>query len=82
MKALNCLEPAERRSLVVPLSLRLCTYEEYKSKEESTANTPVAKDGVKKSFVNLHGSLIVQTLLSFKKPIKVSPFLIFGGWMC
>ncbi|XP_034230095.1 nucleolar protein 9 [Thrips palmi] len=70
MNALNCYEPADRRSMFVPLALRLCTYEDYKQKDETTA-TAIGKDGVKKSFINLHGSIIVQTLLTYKKPISI-----------
>lgn len=69
MTALHCMEPNERRCLVTPLILRLCTYEDYS--KNSTDSAPVAKDGFQKSVYSLHGSLIVQSLLSFKKPISI-----------
>lgn len=56
MKALHCIEPKERQSLLSPLTLSLVTYE-----EQITSN---------KLFIHLHGSLILQTLLSFNKPIQ------------
>lgn len=56
MKALHCIEPKERQSLLCPLTLSLVTYE-----EQIPSN---------KLFIHLHGSLILQTLLSFNKPIQ------------
>lgn len=72
MKTLHCLEPAERRPQVVPLCVRLLSFEDFKAQESSGGKESVAKDGVAKSKFNLHGSLIVQTMLKFNKPIKVS----------
>lgn len=71
MKALQCYEPAENRSLITPLSARLCTYKDFKAQDGSSSPGAVAKDGVSKSKFNLHGTLVVQTLLNFNKPIKV-----------
>ncbi|XP_026272695.1 nucleolar protein 9 [Frankliniella occidentalis] len=71
MKALDCYEPADRRPLITPLCVRLCTFEAFKTPENVTPSEPVAKDGVSKSKFNLHGSLIVQSMLTFNKPIKI-----------
>lgn len=56
MRALHCLEPKERQGLLAPLTLSLATYE-----EKATFNKVV---------IQLHGSLILQTLLYFNKPIQ------------
>jgi nucleolar protein 9 len=56
MKALHCTEPKERQSLLSPLTLSLVAYEEH-----AVSN---------KLRVHLHGSLILQTLLNFNKPIQ------------
>jgi nucleolar protein 9 len=56
MKALHCMEPKERQSLLSPLTLSLVTYEEH-----ATSN---------RLHIHLHGSLILQTLLNFNKPIQ------------
>ena len=57
MKALHCLEPSERQSQFAALALCLRTHEEQANSD--------------KIVVQLHGSLILQTLLNFNKPIKV-----------
>jgi len=56
MRALHCLEPKERQGLLAPLTLSLATYE-----EQANSN---------KLVIQLYGSLILQTLLSFNKPIQ------------
>lgn len=56
MRALHCLEPKERQGLLAPLALSLATYE-----EQAKSNRLV---------IQLHGSLILQTLLNFNKPIQ------------
>ncbi|PSN40458.1 hypothetical protein C0J52_24393 [Blattella germanica] len=55
MKALHCFEPNERQSQLAPLTLRLQTFEQQDS------------DNIR---IHLHGSLILQALLYFNKPIK------------
>lgn len=56
MKALHCIEPKERQSFLCPLTLSLVTYE-----EQTKSN---------KLYIHLNGSLILQTLLCFNKPIQ------------
>ncbi|KAK3918271.1 Nucleolar protein 9 [Frankliniella fusca] len=67
MKALDCYEPADRRPLITPLCVSLCTYGTLKTEEKVAPERP----GVLKSKFNLHGSLIVQCMLTFNKPIKI-----------
>jgi nucleolar protein 9 len=57
MKALHCIEPKERQTFLSPLTLSLVTYE-----EQANSN---------KLHIHLNGSLILQTLLNFNKPIQV-----------
>jgi nucleolar protein 9 len=57
MKALHCIEPKDRQTLLAPLTLSLATF-----KEQANSN---------KLRIHLNGSLILQTLLSFNKPIQV-----------
>lgn len=71
MKALNCYEPEERRPFVAPLCARLCTYETFKAQADEPTQSTVAKDGYVKSRLNLHGTIILQTLLTFSKPIRI-----------
>nr|CAD7587749.1 unnamed protein product [Timema genevievae] len=59
MKALHCWEPPQQQLLFVPLLVRLVTMETFKQNKDSPL------------FVQLHGSLILQSMLHFKKPIKV-----------
>ena len=56
MRALHCLEPKERQGLLAPLTLSLATYEEQANSD--------------KLLIQLNGSLILQTLLNFNKPIQ------------
>ena len=59
MKSLHCYEPSQHQSKFVPLLLRLCPRE-------------VAEEGDGGDLrVHLHGSLILQEILAFNKPIKV-----------
>ncbi|XP_014211989.1 nucleolar protein 9 [Copidosoma floridanum] len=63
-KILHCEEPKDRQTLIVPLVVTLKTFDEYdsfKSKDDSKSKVPL----------NLHGSLILQSILNFNKPIKV-----------
>lgn len=57
MKALHCIEPKERQTFLSPLALNLVTYEEQANSKEL--------------YIHLNGSLILQTLLNFNKPIQV-----------
>nr|CAD7443342.1 unnamed protein product [Timema bartmani] len=59
MKALHCWEPPQQQLLFVPLLVRLVTMETFKQNKDSPL------------FVQLHGSLLLQSMLHFKKPIKV-----------
>lgn len=56
MRALHCLEPKERQGLLSPLTLSLATYE-----KQANSN---------KLVIQVHGSIILQTLLNFNKPIQ------------
>lgn len=62
MRALHCLEPKERQGLLSPLTLSLATYE-----EQANSN---------KLVIHLNGSLILQTLLNFNKPIQAVSSLL------
>lgn len=62
-KSLGCDEPAERQKQIVPLISRLITY------DQSTAAKK--DDRYKNISLNLHGSLIIQAILQFNKPIKI-----------
>jgi nucleolar protein 9 len=57
MRALHCLEPVERQVLLAPLTLSLATYEKQIKSS--------------KLDVQVNGSLILQILLNFNKPIQV-----------
>jgi len=56
MRALHCLEPKERQGRLAPLTLSFATYEEQANSDKLT--------------IHLHGSLILQALLNFNKPIQ------------
>ena len=58
MKSLHCYDPASLQLKLVPLTIRLTTKEAL---DESAEGFPY----------HLHGSLILQELLNFNKPIKV-----------
>ncbi|VEN34580.1 unnamed protein product [Callosobruchus maculatus] len=62
MKALNCWEPEERQQSFILCLSRFATFD--KSIEQPAAN-------IHKEKLNLHGTLVVQQLLSFNKPIKL-----------
>jgi Pumilio-family RNA binding repeat. len=62
MRTLHCLEPKERQGLLCPLTLSLATYE-----EQANSN---------KLVIQLNGSLILQTLLNFNKPIQAVSSLL------
>lgn len=61
MQGLHCNEPADKQINIVPLTLRMIPFDRLQKVIES-----------EKSFnVNLHGSLIIQAMLEFNKPIKI-----------
>ena len=62
MSLFSCYEPQERQLKIVPALLHLLTYEDLQEKKDCK--------------MNLHGSLIIQNLLSFKKPIRIIESLL------
>lgn len=64
MKTLHCYEPSQHQLKVVPLLSYLSTRESYEEATQSVANSAPLS-------VNLRGSLIIQELLNFNKPIKI-----------
>ncbi|KAK9872390.1 hypothetical protein WA026_017848 [Henosepilachna vigintioctopunctata] len=60
LKGLNCLEPEERQSSMIRCIAKMQKFEDI-SKEED----------LQKTKLNLHGTLILQILLDFNKPIKI-----------
>ncbi|XP_015121551.1 nucleolar protein 9 [Diachasma alloeum] len=60
-KGLKCDEPQERQLFLVPLAARLITYEQFESAKRQGRSIPL----------HLHGSLILQAILQFNKPIKI-----------
>ncbi|TRY73701.1 hypothetical protein TCAL_00913 [Tigriopus californicus] len=63
MKALHCYEPVDQQTKLVPLLVHLRTKE---GMEETT----------ERMTVHIHGSLILQELLQFSKPIKAVSSLL------
>ncbi len=63
MRTLHCYEPSHHQPKLVPLLVRLATRESSEGDDEGVS-------------VHLHGSLILQELLSFNKPIKVVSSLL------
>lgn len=61
MQALNCFEPEERQNHLVLCLSRLIPYEK---------NCEMSNENLQKEKLNLHGTLILQLLLEFNKPIK------------
>jgi nucleolar protein 9 len=62
-KILNC-EANDRQIHIVPLVATLKTFEEYQSlKTKNKTNSKIP--------INLHGSLTIQAMLNFNKPIKI-----------
>ncbi|XP_061188814.1 nucleolar protein 9-like [Saccostrea echinata] len=66
MRAFHCFEPEDRQGLFVPLLATLTTYEVYFGIEEGSDKP--TKENPTLGKVNIHGSLILQTLLEFKNP--------------
>ncbi|XP_058789987.1 nucleolar protein 9 [Phymastichus coffea] len=62
MKILHCDEPNERQVLFVPLLSSLQTYENYQSLKNSNESKPK---------IEIYGSVTVQAMLKFNKPIKI-----------
>lgn len=62
MQALNCYEPTEKQNDFVLCMSRLVTYER---------NKEIANENLHKEKLNLHGTLILQLMLEFNKPIKI-----------
>ncbi|XP_011304920.1 nucleolar protein 9 [Fopius arisanus] len=60
-KGLKCDEPQERQLLLAPLIARLVNYEQFDAAKRSNRNIQL----------HLHGSLILQAILQFNKPIKI-----------
>lgn len=59
-KTLNCEEPSERQNRIALLVARMKPFENTES-----------EDNIGEFRVNLHGSLILQSMLHFNKPIKI-----------
>lgn len=59
-KCLNCDE-SNRQLHIVSLISRLITYDQYEAAKKNLRNIPI----------HLHGSLILQAILQFNKPIKI-----------
>ena len=58
MQSLHCYDPSSLQTKLVPLLVRMTAKEAL---EEAEAEVPI----------HIHGSLILQELLNFNKPIKV-----------
>lgn len=59
MKALHCFEPEEKQNKFI---LCACKFSKYENLQDMN---------LEKEKLNLHGTLIVQLLLDFNKPIKI-----------
>ncbi|XP_044746447.1 nucleolar protein 9 [Coccinella septempunctata] len=64
LKSLNCLEPESKQSSIVICLARMKTFEENTS-------SSLSNEELQKTRLNLHGTLILQILLEFNKPIKI-----------
>lgn len=64
MKCFNCSEPESRQSSIAICLARMKTFEEITS-------SSLSNEDLQKSKLNLHGTLILQILLEFNKPIKI-----------
>lgn len=62
MKALNCLEPEENQNNFAICTSFLIQYDK---------KNPVPTDNLQKEKLNLQGTLILQLMLEFNKPIKI-----------
>lgn len=64
MQALHCLEPQERQNNIAIAIAKLVPYERLVAIQNEHY------------FINLHGSLILQEILQFNKPIKIITSLL------
>lgn len=62
MKYLNCFEPEDRQTCFVMCLCRFKKFEDVKK---------ISTDSLQKDKLNLHGTLILESLLDFNKPIKI-----------
>ncbi|CAG9859050.1 unnamed protein product [Phyllotreta striolata] len=62
MKAFDCFEPEERQNAFVLCLSRFVAFEE---------NAKKSNENLQKEKLNLHGTLILQKILDYNKPIKV-----------
>lgn len=62
MKALDCFEPIERQKCFILCLARFLSFEE---------NAKCSNENLQKEKLSLHGTLILQLLLEFNKPIKI-----------
>lgn len=62
MKALDDFEPAERQNKFVICLAKFCTFEN---------TTKMNLQNLDKEKLNLHGTLLIQAILNFNKPIKM-----------
>lgn len=62
MKCLNCHEPEERQQYFILCMSRLTPYNTETSK---------SSDNLSKEKLSLQGTLMLQTMLDFNKPIKI-----------
>lgn len=62
MKCLNCLEPEERQQYFIVCMSRLTPY---------NTETLKSSDNLSKEKLSLQGTLMLQTMLDFNKPIKI-----------
>ncbi|CAL4101507.1 unnamed protein product, partial [Meganyctiphanes norvegica] len=62
VRLLQCHEPDSRQILVVPMLLRFLNYDTYHQKKSAIEGMPA---------ISLHGTLIIQEVMKFNKPIKV-----------
>ncbi len=64
MRSLHCYEPSQRQTQLCPLLARMTTREALEEK------------GADEFSIHIHGSLILQELMAFNKPIKVVSSLL------
>ncbi|KAL1115354.1 hypothetical protein AAG570_007384 [Ranatra chinensis] len=70
-KAFDCWEPEPRQNHFAVCVLRMKPYGEVTKSAAVESGDNVEDNNRTKPSVNIHGSLIVQAMLRFKKPIKV-----------
>lgn len=62
MKSFNCFEPEDKQKHFV---MCLCRFNKYEDVEK------ISNENLQKDKLSLHGTLILQVLLDFNKPIKI-----------